>query len=793
MCRQVKYTNGGHYLIVNERSNIIVFDTTYYDVLFVLDAHTSLIKDFVITEDDKTLISTCEGGFVYVWNLVKTEGNFQKEWQHRNTMYNKILYDHENDLMYGCTGEKPVCIYGNLCKDKIAEFITESSDLDTRAAVLSMKHQVLFTGTNKGTIKIFLWPLSKDCFEIEQKSGMVGTFTYKFPEFIEYNAHLSPVTYLELSYDGNYLFSGAADGSVFIFKITDVNYDYSESKKPGEKEEKQKLGQLANEIYLEKLTKIKEQNEHIKKLHFEVTKSQQTVKIELKKLEMSYKGKIEQINSEFNADMTVNSQKKESFVNKATNEFETTNTEYDTQKNKFSDEVQKTIELNKFKEDYEIKRNKDVENEIQRSKEEHQQRLSKMALNHRKELESIKQKYQQKCEQVQTKYNGVVDQAKSYGTYFMQKLEKNEVDCEKENEEKTKELIDSITQEKQINLNLQGINSKLSDKHRTEKAMDTEKQNKLDEVIARNNKLKEENITHMAALLKMQEQLLEREEVILSKEETCKAARDEQINLENFRYLLDQKIKTLTNEKEAMLERISTQERLLKDTFQELIEESNKNDDKHEEIKKKETKIRVLHGEVKKVDLAIILLRHRLGEMVNNIDKVLGTKEKEKWGGMLKEMLLRSAKNVNVQDKVVLKRDLSDKEILEILRQAEEKAYDVNDELLKQAKWITKKLYLVNVTGKKLREIKEESIQGILSQNGKLIEECNLLRSENENLMNKMKFLEKVVQDGVKKKRKMENNNNTISMKQNRSNIKLEKLSRETLGEDETPKKIHAK
>ena len=77
-----------------------------------------------------------------------------------------------------------------------------------------------------------------------------------------------------------------------------MNYDYSESKKPGEKEEKQKLGQLANEIYLEKLTKIKEQNEHIKKLHFEVTKSQQTVKIELKKLEMSYKGKIEQINHE---------------------------------------------------------------------------------------------------------------------------------------------------------------------------------------------------------------------------------------------------------------------------------------------------------------------------------------------------------------------------------------------------------------------------------------------------------------------------------------------------------------
>lgn len=48
-----------------------------------------------------------------------------------------------------------------------------------------------------------------------------------------------------------------------------------------------------------------------------------------------------------------------------------------------------------------------------------------------------KNRYQKKCEQVQSKYNTVVDQAKSYGVYFLQKLEKNETDCEKENDEKT--------------------------------------------------------------------------------------------------------------------------------------------------------------------------------------------------------------------------------------------------------------------------------------------------------------------------------------------------------------------
>lgn len=53
---------------------------------------------------------------------------------------------------------------------------------------------------------------------------------------------------------------------------------------------------------------------------------------------------------------------------------------------------------------------------------------------------------------------------------------------------------------------------------------------------------------------------MERLQVIESKEETCKAAKDEQINLENFRYMLDQKIKMLQNEKSQILTKITEKE-----------------------------------------------------------------------------------------------------------------------------------------------------------------------------------------------------------------------------------------
>lgn len=75
----------------------------------------------------------------------------------------------------------------------------------------------------------------------------------------------------------------------------------------------------------------------------------------------------------------------------------------------------------------------------------------------------------------------------------------------------------------------------------------------------------------------MQHQLLERLQVIESKEETCKNARYEQTTLENFRYMLDSKIKSLQDKKAEMIEKIRNRESDLKNMFNQLIKESQEN------------------------------------------------------------------------------------------------------------------------------------------------------------------------------------------------------------------------
>ena len=118
-CRIVKYSNGGHFLLTNEKSNILIYDSIYYETISVLDGHTALIKDIAISENDSYIVSTCMNGYVFCWNIGESQSNILKEPEHQETtIYNSIQYDirqikgdqkvEEIDLFVGCTNEKYV-------------------------------------------------------------------------------------------------------------------------------------------------------------------------------------------------------------------------------------------------------------------------------------------------------------------------------------------------------------------------------------------------------------------------------------------------------------------------------------------------------------------------------------------------------------------------------------------------------------------------------------------------------------------------------------------------------------
>lgn len=162
-----------------------------------------------------------------------------------------------------------------------------------------------------------------------------------------------------------------------------------------------------------------------------------------------------------------------------------------------------------------------------------------------------------------------------------------------------------IKAEIEENLLLQKKGEKLAVQNTQSNNIDNEKQATFEQLVIENTELLEKKVKICISLLKKQEQLLEREQVVFSKDETIKNARDEQINLENFRFMLDQKIKSLTANKQTLIEEIDSREKILRDMFNELIRQSQMNNSTARTIQDKAKKIEILEAQKKNVELQI--------------------------------------------------------------------------------------------------------------------------------------------------------------------------------------------
>jgi hypothetical protein len=58
-------------------------------------------------------------------------------------------------------------------------------------------------------------------------------------------------------------------------------------------EDRKRIAQSANDLYLEKVERIEEKNEMIEKLKFEILRSEKKLKLEKEKLEIIYKQKMD--------------------------------------------------------------------------------------------------------------------------------------------------------------------------------------------------------------------------------------------------------------------------------------------------------------------------------------------------------------------------------------------------------------------------------------------------------------------------------------------------------------------
>lgn len=286
-CKLIKYSNGGHFLTVNEKEHIFIYDSIYYETLhlFSLSNH---VQDIVISQDDTQIVATCTNGYVYCFNLYESihSKDYQKKKgdEHKQTTtYTCIGYDSkvtpltsfdkdktdksdkvankaEGNLFVGCTTEKYMALYKNKCRDLIAEFPIVNCHITS--ILICPIQGLMIAGTSKGTLRIYNWPLTEGMLELQTiGTGANKKVIIKEPSFVEVNAHTHPVVAMCCSHDENYLFTGSEDGTILCFCLSS----------PHEKERKEiyclikpedrkRIAQSANDLYLEKVDRIEEKN-----------------------------------------------------------------------------------------------------------------------------------------------------------------------------------------------------------------------------------------------------------------------------------------------------------------------------------------------------------------------------------------------------------------------------------------------------------------------------------------------------------------------------------------------------
>lgn len=236
-------------------------------------------------------------------------------------------------------------------------------------------------GTNKGSIRISLWPINDETLEWEMVNA--SQVKFKVPEFYEIQAHTAPITSLCLSHDLNYLLSGAEDGTLFVFKLkgteTESNYEINEKKNNSNPNLKiEDKTQSLNDLFLAKVLKIMDKNELIKQYTFEVIKFDQKEKIETQRIEINFKKNLEQIREDFHINLENDRKMKERFEEKANEDLLNLKNVFNEERNQFEKELKEFEKLHQDKVDYENERNNNLEEQIEMLKVEQQNELKEM-------------------------------------------------------------------------------------------------------------------------------------------------------------------------------------------------------------------------------------------------------------------------------------------------------------------------------------------------------------------------------------------------------------------------------
>jgi WD40 repeat protein len=575
-CKQLEYSNGGQYIAAVVGINVLIYRTYHLSCIATFTGHIQPSAQLVWSDDDTRIFSAGLDGGIYGWDINTRSRVEDICCVVKSCKYSGI--DHVQDPDNGDT----LVASGNDGKLRVINNNGEISSYEMEPycltrCLLSRCKKFLFVGTTNGTIRVFNWPI-------------------RTASFNEYTVHDRSASVTHLILAGNkYLFSAGSDGTLFALAVN-IAGDL-ESMKVDTTLFNMDSILVAKEDYEEKLTAIADL---------------------LKKVDEDRSNASYELNSERN----VWTEKLRHAQQSTQDQMEAERVRYETIQHEHEQYIKETIEdREKLEREHQLM-TKEMENQFEHKLALEMERFDQLS----EETEFMKQKYEQVIKKMNEDNIAHNHQMKNAHALDIQNLNAKIKQLHQDlkyNAEKFEEVLAQQEGEYEGELTKVKEQAKLDiQKEQTTLAMKEghlgKQKNVMDGMRKKVTKMEEAQkkqedeykvllgkyTTLQETLKHFENHLDEREFALADKEQTILSLQCHNRTLDNFRFVLDNRISQLTEDQGPILEHVDRLERHISKVYEELVTELEKKKEASRLLAQKDIKIEICNSEIHKLRAA---------------------------------------------------------------------------------------------------------------------------------------------------------------------------------------------
>ena len=569
-CTIIRYSKRARYLLANEKASVCIYDTVHYNLINVFSGHTKLIKEIFVLEDEVRVLSYCNERQLLFWEIIDEEepsGRIENEKReqivvHRHVAkedYRAFVYDERHEYFIAATESNNLLVYKDNCREFFFRYIND--EYKVLCLAMDNQNQLVYTGTDRGSVKIY-----------HSNFNFIDTPVVHELLSVEVRVGRDPLNQVLLCGRNDRLVVASEIGSIMVFAVERQGVSFEETQN-----DRNVIEETAKECYLINDLKLRDEIELIKELEGEAQRLNRVKAAELGNMRQKFEATLQETNSKYEIMVKETKERYVELKKQQELEIEKKANKLNTERENVHDAITSTEKEATALIEYERARNKKIRAEYKDRIKEKLEAVELAEKNYEEVLRASRTEMEDELAYLVKEYEALRKRAEEYSGKFMGKITLEEADYEMELQKFTTLLLKEYEREKAETESIAKENKRLQELTSASRRQDKNGQKKIQELIEQNTAFLEEKVHSCLALLKMEEQLLEKEQVLMHKDGATKAALDVQKSLENFRYILEHKIKEFEGDKEGMVSKVQDKEAALKRLFEELVQQSELN------------------------------------------------------------------------------------------------------------------------------------------------------------------------------------------------------------------------